>query len=164
MLVRLLTMLVFFVSAIAIVSAQLPLVTIDELEARLQAGGDTTFVVNLWATWCKPCVKELPWFDRLQRVNPPGHPLRVLLVSVDDPKDQVKVGKYLASKSYSVQTMQLNESNPNDWINRVDTSWSGAIPATLFYHASTAQRLFVEQEFTYQELEQTYRSFLRSKE
>lgn len=74
------TMLLVFVGYIA--SAQVKLLTLNELEQRVANGKDTTYVVNFWATWCGPCVEELPYFERLNNENA-KNPLKVILMSLD---------------------------------------------------------------------------------
>ncbi len=46
-------------------SQRVDLISISELNQRMENGGDTTYIVNFWATWCGPCMKELPNFDQL---------------------------------------------------------------------------------------------------
>jgi thiol-disulfide isomerase/thioredoxin len=147
------------VVAVTNAAAQVERITIDQLDSRYRNGGDTTFVVNFWATWCRPCVKELPYFDKLSRWYQDTAAVRVLLVSVDDVKDQEKVSKFLVAKSYSPQSYIVADSNPGQWIDAVDSSWSGAIPATLFVRGAGRVRRLVENEFTYQQLEQTFNDF-----
>ncbi len=147
--------------AAGVVRAAVTPVTIQELEQRYQKGGDTVYVVNFWATWCRPCVKELPHFDSLQRAYQAIRPVRVLLVSVDDPKDREKVAKFLAARSYTPQSYIVSDGNPSKWIDAVDTTWSGAIPATLFVRNNGKHRRFVEEEFSYQHLEQTFLRFCK---
>ncbi len=67
-------------------TSTIPVIGLAELEQRLQNGGDTTYVVNFWATWCKPCIAELPAFDKLAR-SVKGQAVRVILVSLDDPRE-----------------------------------------------------------------------------
>lgn len=132
-------------------------VSVADLEKRFAAGRDTVYVVNFWATWCKPCVEELPAFDKLSRAEA-NNQVVVLLVSVDSPNDRnAKVETFLRKKGFSCETAMLNESNPHIWIDKVDPSWSGAIPATLF--VSQGKRLFKEQEFTYRILDSTFNTF-----
>lgn len=60
------------------------LIKLNDLEKRISNGKDTFYVVNYWATWCAPCIKELPYFDQLQKAHK-DKPVKVLLVSLDFP-------------------------------------------------------------------------------
>ena len=137
-------------------------VSVSELEQRFAAGGDTTFVVNFWATWCKPCIEEMPAFDKLDREHK-GTTLKVLMVSLDE-KDELatKVKSFIKKKGLLAEVVLLDEPDPNEWIDNVDESWSGAIPATLLVDAASGRRQFHEREFSFTELEQTVEAFMRA--
>ncbi len=150
--------LLAIVTALAV---NVPLVTLDELEQRLQVASDTVYVVNFWATWCKPCVAELPVFDKLDRETR-GTPVKVLLVSLDNVDDVQKVATFVTRRGLVPEVMLLNESKPHEWIDRISTDWSGAIPATMLYHASTKRKSFYEREFTYEALTKELSSFTRT--
>jgi thiol-disulfide isomerase/thioredoxin len=131
-------------------SAQtVPIITLDNLEKRLEAGADTTFVVNFWATWCGPCVREMPYFEALDRSR-----AKVLLVSLDF-EDVLgsKVIPFIQKKGITSEVMLLEQGDPNEWIPRVSHEWSGAIPATLFVNTAKRIRGFHEGSFAEGELE-----------
>lgn len=134
--------------------------TLVQLQDRLARGGDTTFVVNFWATWCKPCVEELPAFDQLSRTYR-NEKMKVILVSLDNPAErETKVAPFIRKKGYDVcDVVLLNESKPHLWIDRVDQSWSGSIPATLFLNGT--HRLFGEFQFSTELLDTTFTRFRR---
>jgi len=101
-----------------------------------------TMVVNFWATWCKPCVEELPAFDSLCRSDAD---FKILLVSLDFKEDiDKKVKPFLEKHKISCECVLLDEINGNDYINLVSKDWSGAIPATLFVHKK--KRVLVEKK------------------
>ena len=117
--------------------AQVQVYKIGDLLKRIEHP-DTTYVVNFWATWCVPCIKELPAFDSLQTKHT-GEALRVLLVSVDFAEDLKKrVIPFLESRAVRSQCVLLDESNGNDYINRICSGWSGAIPFTLVKKSTRA--------------------------
>ncbi len=141
-------------------ASSIPVIGLAELEQRLQQGGDTTYVVNFWATWCKPCIAELPAFDKLAR-SVRGQAVRVILVSLDDPRELTsKVEPFVRKKGLLPDVVVLDEAKPHDWIDKVDPEWSGAIPATLIVQTSTGKRQFFEQEFSYEQLTTTLEHFL----
>ena len=142
--------------------ADLPLVVTDYagLEPLFQQRNDTTYVVNFWATWCGPCIKELPYFERLNR-EWKDKKVKVVLVSLDF-KSQIRTRlmKFLEKKQLESEVVVLHQSNANDWIDKVDPSWSGSIPATLVYNRQ--KRAFYEQEFyNYEELVSIVKSFIK---
>ncbi len=125
----------------------------DALEARMSKGADTVYVVNFWATWCAPCVRELPHFDQLQK-SYNGKPLKVLLVSVDAPaRAKAALNGFLSRREVSSEVLHLNESKPHEFIDRVAPEWSGSIPATLIIHHKTSRRAFHEGEMSEAELQ-----------
>ncbi len=127
------------------VSAQVYTLTMADLQSRLQKGGDTLFVVNFWATWCGPCVAELPHFER---VNREFKGVKVLLVSLDFMSERAKVTRFVSAKALKSEVRLLNESNPNDWIDTVDDQWGGSIPATVLYKKGK-KLAFHEGDFSY---------------
>lgn len=124
----------------------------DAFAPALEQGNtDTTYVINFWATWCAPCVKELPHFERLHR-STAQQKVKVLLVSLDFRKDlETKLKPFLAQKQFSASVAALLDSRQTQWIEKIDSTWSGALPATLVYRGDL--RKFKEGEFdTYEDL------------
>jgi len=134
-------------------NAQVKLLTIDELDKRIAAGKDTTYVINFWATWCAPCVAELPNFEKLRIANL-KKPVKVILISVDfKSKLQKEVIPFVVKNQIKAEVFLLNETDQQKYIERVDPKWTGAIPATLFVKQKS--RRFYEQEFTEKQLKNT---------
>jgi thiol-disulfide isomerase/thioredoxin len=140
------------------VSAQkVNLITLDQLQERLDHGRDTLYVINFWATWCTPCVQELPYFEKLSN-NYKNKNLRVLFVSIDfKSKLHSTVIPFVKKNGIRNEVFMLNEPDPQIYINRIDSSWSGALPATLM--VKEKKRKFFEKDFTYTELESEYKNF-----
>jgi len=135
------------------VTAQVKPLTLDDLDKRIAKGKDTTYVVNFWATWCSPCVAELPNFEKLRSANF-KNPVKVILVSLDfKSKLQKEVIPFVKNNNIKAEVFLLNEPNQQQYIERIDKNWSGAIPATLFVKKNL--RRFYEKEFTEQELKTT---------
>ncbi|MHC0447004.1 TlpA family protein disulfide reductase [Flavobacterium sp. 3-218] len=131
------------------------LLTINQLNERIKNGKDSTYVVNFWATWCAPCIKELPHFEKLSAEHK-SEKLAVLLVSLDfKSKLASNVVPFVKRKNLKNEVFLLNESSPQEFIDRIDPSWSGSIPATLFI--KNDKRKFVESEFTYEQLLTEYK-------
>jgi len=135
------------------VSAQVKLLTLDDLDKRIAQGKDTTYVINFWATWCSPCVSELPNFEKL-RIENIKKPVKVLLVSLDfKSKLHKAVIPFVVKNNIKAEVFLLNEPDQQQYIERIDKKWSGAIPATLFVNKKV--RRFYEKEFTEKELNKT---------
>ena len=146
---------IFFAFSISAYSQQVKLLTIDQLNERIRNGKDSTYVVNFWATWCAPCIKELPHFEKLKAEHK-SDKLAVLLISVDF-KSKLNSGVilFVKRKNLKNEVFLLNESSPQEYIDRIDPSWSGSIPATIFI--KNDKRKFVESEFTYEQLLTEYK-------
>ncbi len=130
-----------------------PIIGLDQLEKRVEAAGDTSFIINFWATWCGPCVKELPFFEQLHE-NSIGTKRKVLLVSLDFVTQlESKVVPFLEKKQLKSEVVLMDEDRPNEWIPRVSKKWTGALPATLFINTKTKTRHFHEGSFVEGELE-----------
>ena len=127
--------------------------TFDEFdEDYLKVNDDNVYVINFWATWCAPCVKELPHFEDLNAKKDDN--VKVILVSLDFEKDlERRVKPLILKKNLQSEIVLLDDPNQNRWIDLVDPAWSGTIPATLFL--KNGKKTFLEQEFHSQsELEQ----------
>lgn len=137
---------------------QVGLATVDQLEQRFAQGDDTTYIVNFWATWCSPCVTELPHFEKFGQDHR-GEPVKVLLVSVDArSKLRTKVVPFVRKEQLHNEVLLLNETDQQEYIDRISPDWSGSLPATLFVNTGKQLRRLQEQAFTYDQLVTTYRS------
>ena len=122
---------------------------INDLLARIN-NSDTTYIINFWATWCKPCFKELPSFDSLNS-NSKKNNLKILLVSLDFKEDiEKKLNPFLLKNKIKLECVVLDEINGNDFINKVDEKWTGAIPATLI--KLNNKRIFIERTISLKSL------------
>ncbi len=145
--------ILLFFSAFADVNAQLSKVQIldfENFEPLLNKSNDTVYVINFWATWCVPCVKELPDFEQLNATYADKN-FKMILVSLDFKSAlESRVIPFVAEKNIKAEVLLLHAPDANAWINKVNPSWSGAIPATVIYKNDF--RLFHEGSYTYQEL------------
>ena len=106
---------------------------------------DTVYVINFWATWCVPCIKELPYFEALHQKSR-NQPTKVLLVSLDNPDDMnSRLIPFIKKKGLKSNVVLLADGNANKWIDQIDPNWSGAIPITLFLKGNN--RAFYEKPY-----------------
>lgn len=131
----------------------IPVVGFSEFEENLHSSSDTVYVINFWATWCAPCRKELPEFEKIYKSHKDDK-VKVLLVSLDFPSQaENSLKNFLSANEITAPVILLNEPDANSWIDKVHPSWSGALPATLFYKKN--QKIFYEKQLTYQDISQS---------
>lgn len=140
-------------------NAGVPVVDYEGLTELLPKSDDQIVVVNFWATWCKPCVKEMPYFNELSRKYADNPSVKVILVSLDmESHMQNRILPFIKERKLHPRVILLDDPDANAWIDKVHPSWSGAIPATLVYKGEHKQ--FYEQSFhSLDELEQIIKNF-----
>lgn len=136
-------------------SSEIPVFDFEGFEKYLTIEDDNIHVVNFWATWCAPCVKELPYFEAVNTEYKDKN-VKVVLVSLDF--NTKKLNTFLAKHKLNSEIVLLDDPDQNDWIPKVDKDWSGAIPATVIY--GKGKRKFYEKSFTKAELENELKIFL----
>jgi thiol-disulfide isomerase/thioredoxin len=137
----------------------IPVYDFEGFKPMLASHDDVTFVINFWATWCKPCVEEMPHFVQLAK-EMDNEDVRFLFVSLDFRKNLEKgVVPFIRTRGIEDQVVMLNDPDANSWIGQVNAEWSGAIPATLIYRGN--KREFHEKMLTYDELKSIVQSFLK---
>lgn len=122
---------------------------------------ENVYVINFWATWCAPCIKELPYFEELHQQN---KNVKVILVSLDSRKDlEKKLVPFIQKKKLTAEVIMLSDKDYNSWLDKIDKSWSGSIPATLIIKGD--RKLFAERDFeNYTELNDYINSFTNQKQ
>jgi thiol-disulfide isomerase/thioredoxin len=115
----------------------------DDFEKAMVKDDGKAYVLNFWATWCAPCIKELPYFEKLHQEN---KNVTVILVSLDSKKDiETKLKPFIQRKKLTAQVVSLTDKDYNSWLDRIDKEWSGSIPATYMFSGN--QKMFAEHEF-----------------
>lgn len=146
---------VLLLSVLIVVNAQaqdLPSVTADQLMKRTK-GSDTCYVLNFWATWCVPCIAELPAFEAINQEYAKKK-VKVLLVSLDFAEAYpAQIQSFIKKKKLTSDVLWFKETDANLFIPKIDDRWSGALPATLIIDGKTGKREFLEKKVTKEDLE-----------
>lgn len=122
----------------------------ESFKSYLHRSDDKMHVINFWATWCKPCVAELPAFEALGAKH---SEIEITLVSLDFLKAiESSLIPFIIKNELQSNVIVMHDPDGNSWIPQIDENWSGAIPATIIY--KNDQREFYEKSFSLEELEQ----------
>ena len=125
---------------------------LQDLEAAIK-NSDTPTIINFWATFCKPCIEELPYFqETAKRYNSAG--VQLILVSLDLPQAYPKkISAFAIKNKIKAPIAFLDETNADLFCPKVDQNWSGAIPASLFVNNKTGYRKFFEDQLSKEQVE-----------
>ncbi len=145
-------LLLSFLFATAATAQAVPKWKLFDLKAAI-AGAKEPTVFNFWATWCKPCVEEIPYFQTMvAKYKADG--VKLVLVSLDMTESYPKkIREFAVKRKFTAPIVFLDESNADLFCPAVDSSWSGAIPASLFVNPKTGYRAFVEDQLKPAQLE-----------
>lgn len=123
--------------------AEIPIYNFDELQPHLYSNNDQIVIVNFWAMWCAPCIKELPYLQSYADNHPE---VSLLLVSLDFKEDiDTKLKAFLEKKQITAPVVLLDDPDANSWIDKVYPGWSGSIPFTII--SRNEQRFYYERAF-----------------
>ncbi len=127
-------------------------VDLDWYKKLVSNSNDTTYVIKFWATWCVPCVAEIPYFEKL-REKYRSQKIRVVLLSLDNMKElDTKLIPFVVKKGINSE-VYLFAQKGLDWIDEVDSRWTGAIPFTLIINNKRQKRVVLEKEISFAELD-----------
>ena len=132
------------------------IVDVPQMMEVIEAENEGVRVVNFWATWCKPCVAELPYFIQAAKENPQ---VEFVFISIDFADQVKKVDKFSQKKGMdSYRLYLIDDLDYNAWIDKVSPQWTGAIPATLIM--KNGQKHFYEKQFHEGELQEVLNKHL----
>ncbi len=142
----------------ALLPAQdIPAVKATDIVRLTERATDSVYVINFWATWCRPCIAEMPHLISIWKKYR-RHKVELLLVSLDEASGWPEKIRAMARKRHiDAPLAWLNETDADYFCNLIDRRWSGAIPATFIFRPATGYRAFYETDFT----EATFETELR---
>lgn len=134
----------------------------EPLLERFTALPDQLVLVNFWATWCKPCVQELPHFRKvIHEYKEQGKALHFIMVTLDT-RDNLEssVLPFLKKNDYQAEHFLLDDNGRmNEWIPKINNQWEGEIPATALYK-NGEQVFFKAGQLSEEELRTLLRQYL----
>jgi len=149
---RLLILIIILTTTLQLSSQNINVVNFNNLEPYLSTESDTVFVVNFWATWCKPCVEELPGFFKLEE-ELKNEKFKLLLVSLDFASHiEQRVKPFIKKNKITTEVVVLDDPDANIWINKVNPDWDGSIPITLIFNKKYSK--FIDSAIEYEELKE----------
>jgi thiol-disulfide isomerase/thioredoxin len=139
----------------AAAAAPAPPVRVDVAElpaimAAVKAPGAQAVLVNVWATWCEPCREEMPDLVRFYRDHR-ADGLRLVLISADDDDQRDEVVRVLGAVGFDGPAF-IKRGNDMTFIDGLDPSWRGALPATFLFDAHGAKKRSWLGSVTYDDL------------
>ncbi|MBL0183317.1 MAG: TlpA family protein disulfide reductase [Chitinophagaceae bacterium] len=119
---------------------------IEDVVRSYTKNNDTVYVVNFWATFCKPCIAEIPDFIQIVKKYE-KQKVKLVLVSLDLPSYYpAKIAAFAKKNNYNTRVVWLNETNADHFCPVIDKKWSGSIPSTIVVNNKTGYRKFTEGE------------------
>jgi len=132
---------------------------LTDLEAYISKA-DHPLIVNFWATFCAPCNKEIPYFQStVEKYKQQG--VELILVSLDLPDYYpARIAKFAGEHGYRATLAWLNETDADYFCPRIDKSWTGGIPSSLFVNNKTHYHRFYDRQLTDQQVEPAIREMI----
>ena len=156
---RLIIVFVFFISCKETSSQTIEKWKIEDLEKYI-AKSDTPVIVSFWATYCVPCIKEIPYFQEVV-AKYKNNGVKLLLVSLDFKESfPDKISSFANKKKFTSTIVWLDETNADYFCPKVDSKWSGVMPATLFINNKKGYRSFFEEEMPKEKFETELKKIL----
>jgi thiol-disulfide isomerase/thioredoxin len=145
-----LTIVGLLLFSVKLYSQNIEIIKFEKLQSKFKNKSDTTYIVNFFASWCSPCLAELPLILKFSKENKYTK-YKVLLVSLDFKKNYLDVLPTLIEKFQISQTIYLlDESDSNNWISKLDKNWSGQIPATFITNGSTKKKKLITDNLNFE--------------
>ena len=131
-------------------NATIKRVTAKEVKEMIDNSSGPT-IINFWASWCGPCIREIPYFE--SKVAQSATPVKLLLVSLDFPGSYPKLlSAFIQKKGYKSEVVYLNDLKAEEYTPIINKEWSGAIPASIFVDNSKKYYRFFNMQLTEERL------------
>lgn len=143
-----------------IFAQQIKKVKIEEVADYIKKS-DHPLIINFWATWCAPCVEEIPWFQNIVNTNA-NNGLELILVSLDFQNNyEKKVTSFAKNNKLNATLFWLDETNADHFCPLIDSAWYGSIPVTLFVNNLAGYRKFYNDQVPENELKNIVAEMMR---
>lgn len=132
----------------------------SDVEPLFHQTSDTTYLINFWATWCKPCREEIGLLQKLEEAER-AKPLKIVLVSLDQEEEAInKIPAFLEEAGPNLSSIVLTDKEDGSWGPTIDRVWSGSLPTTIIYRGEL--RYVYRRAFnTYADLERAVEPMMK---
>ena len=139
-------------------NATIKKVTAKEVKEMIDNSTGPT-IINFWASWCGPCIREIPYFE--SKVAQSATPVKLLLVSLDFPGSYPKLlSAFIQKRGYKSEVVYLNDLKAEEYTPVINKEWSGAIPASIFVDNSKKYYRFFNTQLTEQKMDLELKNLL----
>lgn len=122
---------------------EIQVVKIEQLKKVYTHANDTTYIINFFATWCGPCMQEMPILNQFYEDNK-NTSKKLIFVSLDNAGYLKKLPTKLKKIGIKAPVYLLNESSDFSWLPYIDKRWQGSIPATMVVNGNKNVKAFFE--------------------
>lgn len=144
---KILALTLILISATATRAQEINMISLESLNKLIESPDKKLKVINFWASWCRPCIMEMPHFEAIDKTK-----ATVYFITLDHPQDIAKAQRMVEKNGIKSKVLLLDEKDADKYITAINEGWSGAIPATLFVDAR-GRKYFHEKAFDKPELE-----------
>ena len=132
---------------------------ITDLEAYIQHA-DHPLIISFWATYCAPCIKEIPYLQSTV-LDYKNRGVELILVSLDRQDHYpMGIGDFAKKSGYTSRIIWLDETDAGYFCPKIDPHWKGGIPSSLFINNETRYRQFFDRQVTDRQVEQQIKMML----